>query len=231
MRLPDKLFVGVPASITDAAPPATEHIEISDYAELPDAKGILGFTGQDRALTMLGWHVLTHKRNHPRYEGMVDPPPAHAAVGHFDRSRWTDEAWEQLDALARATDVMAVVFQTPATFKAGEEHATRLENFVAHGMRPGLALAWEWAPRAWPTAKALELCDRIGAIPVLDPTEHPVPDGELVYLRFRGGSKGRTVLRDDDLKKVALEVRDRIGWVVFSNATGAIDAERFAQMI
>ena len=231
MRLPDRLFVGVPAQLSDEHAPDADHLEIGGYAQLPSAKELAAFAGRDRSLTMLGWHVLTHKRSDPRYERMSAPPPTHAAVGHFERSRWTDEAWDELDDLARATDVMAVVFQTPATFKAGDEHATRLENFVAHGMRPGLAIAWEWAPRAWPAARALALCDRIGAIPVIDPTEQAIPDGELVYLRFRGGRNGRKVLKDDDLKAVALEARDRIGWAVFSNATAAVDAERFSQMI
>lgn len=229
MRLPDRLFVGVEATL-DGPTPEAEHVEVGGYAELPTAGELRSFAG-DRTLTMIGWHVLTHRRTDPRYAQMGDPPPQHAAVGHFDRSRWTDEAWEQIDTVARAADVMAVVFRTPSTFKPTAEHATRLENFVAHSTRPGLAIAWEWTARSWPQAKALELCDRIGAIPVIDPCEADIPEGELIYLRFRGGASGRKTLRDDDLKKVALEARDRIGWVIFSNANAVEDAERFRQMI
>lgn len=229
MKLPDRLFVGVESEL-DGGPIPTEHVEIGGYAELPSAEQLMTRAGR-KTITLIGWHVLTHRRTDPRYERMADPPPQHAAVGHFERSRWTDEAWGSIDSLCRATDAMAVVFRTPPTFKASVEHATRLENFVAHGTRPGLAIAWEWAPRSWPQAKALELCDRIGAVPVIDPTETDIPSGELVYLRFRGGPSGRKALRDDDLKTAALEARDRIGWVIFSNTTAGEDAARFAQMI
>lgn len=229
MRLPDSLTVGTPARLDGPAPP-TPHVEIVGYADLPTPADIGAFAG-DRTISLGGWHVLTHRRSDAHYKAMADPPPEHAAVGHFERSRWTDEAWEQVDLLARAVDAQAVVFATPASFKATTEHATRLENFVAHATRPGLAICWEWAPGSWPERKALDLCDRIGAIPVVDPTESEVPGGELIYLRFRGGAKGRKALRDDDLKTVALEVRDRIGWVIFSNATAAVDADRLLQML
>lgn len=228
MRFPDELFVGVSATIDD--PPDTAHLEIGDYVELPSAAR-LNELGKVHTLTLAGWHVLTHPRTDPRYALMADPPPDHAAVGHFERSRWTDEAWEQLDRITRATDVMAVVFDTPASFKRSEDHAIRLENFVAHGARPGLSIGWEPARGSWPAKDMLELCDRIGAVPVVDPTESPIPEGEYVYLRFTGGKSGRKVLKDDDLKSVALEARDRLGWVVFSNATALEDAERFRAML
>ncbi|HVL32292.1 MAG TPA: hypothetical protein VM600_01790 [Actinomycetota bacterium] len=230
MKIPDRLYVGVPCA-RGAKLENGMLAEIGgDYADLPDAKTLRKELG-DRSLTMIGWFVMTHRRTDPRYKQMKSPPPEHAAVGHFERSRWTDEAWEHTDKVARALDVQAAVLQTPPSFKATAEHALRLENFIAHAMRPGLALAWEWAAGSWPERKALELCDRIGAIPVIDPTQSPIPEAEYVYLRFRGGAKGKKALKDDDLKQAALAVRDRIGWVLFSNAGGAEDAKRFTDMI
>jgi uncharacterized protein YecE (DUF72 family) len=231
MKIPDRLYVGMPAAQTGDVP-VTDHVELGhDMIDLPDPKVLRGVAG-DRTITLIGWHVLTHRRNDPRYKKMKTAPPEHAAVGHFERSRWTDEAWEQLDVLARAIDAQAVVFQTPPSFKATTEHATRLENFVAHASRPGLALAWEWAKGSWPERKALDLCERIGAVPVVDPAVSQIPaEGEFFYLRFRGGASGRAQIKDDDLKKAALAVRDRIGWVIFSNQTAERDAKRFADMI
>lgn len=230
MIVPDRLFVGASCPLQGPSP-ATPHTEVgADFIDLPSASEIREVIG-DRSTTMLGWHVLTHRRNDPRYREMSDPPPEHAAVGHFDRSRWTDEAWTATDALARELQAHAVVFQTPPTFRASAEYAIRLENFVAHAMRPGLALAWEWAPGSWPERKALDLCERIGAIPVIEPTQADIVDAEFVYLRFRGGKSGRSVVKDEDLKRVALEVRDRIGWVIFSNSTGAQDCDRLLEML
>lgn len=229
MILPDRLYVGAP--VRGGVVPSTDHVEIGyDFTDLPAAADVRAQIGK-RTVSLLAWYVITHRRSDPRYKLMKHPPPEHAAVGHFERSRWTDEAWEATDKLARALDAKAVVLQTPGSMKATTEHATRLENFVAHAARPGLVIAWEPEPGSWPERKLLELADRIDAVPVVDPTLSSIPDTEYVYLRFRGGKSGRTTLKDDDLKKAALEVRDRIGWVIFSNATAEQDAARFNAML
>ena len=230
MILPDRLFVGAP--MRGERVPSTDHVEVgADFGDLPAPADVRSQVGRARTLTLIASCVITHRRSDPRYKLMASPPPEHAAVGHFERSRWTDEAWEQTDKLARGLDAKAVVLQTPPSMKPSAEHATRLENFVAHAARPGLVLAWEWAPGSWPDRKARELAERIDAVPVIDPTEVSIPETEYVYIRFRGGKSGRATLRDDDLKKTALEVRDRFGWVIFSNNAAEQDAQRFQQML
>lgn len=228
--LPEGLAVGVETSLK-GGPPTTPLAEVGgDAIDLPTPDQVKAAAGAARVITLVGWHVMTHRRSDPRYKKMSSPPPEQSAVGHFERSRWTDEAWEQTDALARAVGAQAVLLRTPATFKPTGDHATRLENFVAHASRPGLTVAWEWAKGSWPTPKALELCDRIGATAAVDPIVDPIPDGEFVYLRV--GSRGpKKAIRDDELKKIALEARDRTGWVVFCNAAARTDAERLLDML
>ena len=229
MSEPDRINVGVPVSLSGPEP-ETELAEVgADFCDLPSAAQVRSAVGKSASITLIASHVITHRRSDPRYKGMSDGPPEHAAVGHFERSRWTDEAWERTDGLASALDAQAVVLQTPASFKASAEHATRLENFLAHAMRPRVAIAWEWAKGSWPDRKAIDLCERIGAVAAIDPNTTPIPDGEFVYLRM--GTAARRPLRDDDLKEVALAVRDLMGWVVFSNKQGTEDALRFQQML
>ena len=226
----EELQVGVPVSLK-GPPPGTPLAEVgADFADLPDAKDVHAATGKGTGIALIASHVLTHRRSDPRYRAMKNPPPEHAAVGHFERSRWTDEAWTDTDALARALEAGAVLLQTPASFKASTEHATRLENFVAHAMRPRVSLAWEWTKGSWPDRKALDLCDRIGAVPVVDPLVSAIPENEFVYLRI-GKPTSRKPIKDDDLKEVALQVRDRTGWVVFSNPSGLADARRLLEML
>lgn len=226
----DGLHVGVPVTLK-GPPPGTQLAEVgADFADLPRPADVRAAAGKDCALALIASHVITHRRSDPRYRAMQNPPPEHAAVGHFERSRWTDEAWSETDALARALEAGAVVLQTPASFKASTEHATRLENFVAHAMRPRVTLAWEWIKGSWPDRKALDLCDRIGAVPVIDPITAPIPDTEFFYLRI-GKPSSRKQIHDDDLKEIALQVRDRIGWVVFSNPSGPADARRLLDML
>jgi len=227
---PDGIRVGVPVALK-GPPPGTPLAEIgADFADTPAAKDVRAAVGKQASLALIASHVVTHRRSDPRYKAMSNPPPEHAAVGHFERSRWTDEAWVETDKLAGALEAEAVLLQTPASFKASNEHATRLENFVAHAMRPRVSLAWEWAKGSWPDRKAFDLCERIGAIPVIDPLTTSIPDAEYVYLRI-GKPNGRKPIHDDDLKEVALQVRDRTGWVVFSNPSGVGDAHRLLDML
>lgn len=230
MIAPEGIAIGVPVSLK-GPPPETPLAEVgADFTDLPAAGDVRAACGKKTTITMIGSHILTHRRSDQRYKAMQDPPPEHAAVGHFERSRWTDEAWADTDRLARALEAQAVVFQTPPSFKASTEHATRLENFVAHAMRPRIALVWEWAKASWPDRKAFELCDRIGAIPLVDPVGSEIPDAEFVYLRIgRPGSK--RVPKDDELKDVALRIRDRTGWVIFSGPSGPADARRLLDML
>lgn len=228
--LPEGLAVGVQAPLKGTAATASLAEIGGDAIDLPTPEQVKAAASGARVITLVGWHVITHRRSDPRYKKMTSPPPEQSAVGHFERSRWTDEAWEQTDALARAVGAQAVVLRTPTTFKPTADHATRLENFVAHASRPGLTVAWEWAKASWPTAKALELCDRIGATAAVDPLTDPIPEGEFVYLRV-GSRTPKKAIRDDDLKKIAIEARDRTGWVVFCNSTAGTDAERLLDML
>jgi len=226
----EEIQVGVPVSLK-GPPPGTPLAEVgADFTDLPDAKDVHAAAGKGTGIALIASHVLTHRRSDPRYRAMKNPPPEHAAVGHFERSRWTDEAWTDTDALARALEAGAVLLQTPSSFKASTEHATRLENFIAHAMRPRVSLAWEWTKGSWPDRKALDLCDRIGAVPVVDPLVSAIPENEFVYLRI-GKPTSRKQIKDDDLKEIALQVRDRTGWVVFSNPSGLADARRLLDML
>lgn len=226
----DGIQVGVPVTLK-GPPPGTPLAEVgADFSDLPNAKDIRAAAGKNTTVALIASHVLTHRRSDPRYRAMSNPPPEHAAVGHFERSRWTDEAWADTDGLARALEAGAVVLQTPPSFKASTEHATRLENFVAHAMRPRVSLAWEWTKGSWPDRKALDLCERIGAVPVVDPLTSPIPENDFVYLRI-GKPASRKQIHDDDLKDIALQIRDRTGWVVFSNPSGLADARRLLEML
>jgi hypothetical protein len=227
---PDGIQIGVPVSLK-GPPPGTPLVEGgADFADQPLAKEVRAAAGKGTSVALIASLVLTHRRSDPRYRAMTSPPPEHAAVGHFERSRWTDEAWAETDKLARALSAEAVLLQTPPSFKASAEHATRLENFVAHAMRPRIALVWEWQKGSWPDPKAFDLCERIGAIPVVDPLTSSIPEAEFVYLRI-GRPGSRRQIHDDELKDVALKVRDRNGWVVFSNPSGAADARRLLDML
>ncbi|MHB8513744.1 MAG: DUF72 domain-containing protein, partial [Actinomycetota bacterium] len=143
----------------------------------------------DLALGLVASKVITHPRKDPVYKVPGPDVPDHAAVGHFTRSRWTDEAWERTDAMVRALKAKVVLLRTPPSFKKTAANALALEHFVAHAARPGLEIAWEYSS-GWPESDALATCERLGLIPVVDLNAKSFPPGDL-YARFTGGGTGR----------------------------------------
>jgi uncharacterized protein YecE (DUF72 family) len=228
--IPTEVVIGVADSADSET--ALPYLEIQEtFIEPPEPKGAEQWRKPGRQLGLVAWQVITHPRSSPSYKEMETVIPEHAAVGHFARSRWTDEAWERTDAVARSMRAAAVVLRTPASFRPGGQNELHMENFIAHAMRPALSLAWEWTPGSWNEPRALALAERIGVIPVVDPLDRPVPPGETIYLRVVGGKSGRRSPSDDQLKKLAEQLRDRAGWVVFGNKSAEQDAQRLAQMI
>lgn len=227
---PSGIVVGV--SAPGGASTALPFVEVQDsFVEPPEPAAAESWRAAGRTFAVLAWHVITHPRSSPTYREMRTSIPEHAAVGHFARSRWTDEAWARTDAFARALRAPAVVLRTPPSFRPTPQNQMHMENFVAHALRPGLGMAWEWTPGSWPEARALAFAERIGVIPVIDPMDRPVPQGEAVYARVTGGPSGRRSPSDDQLKKIAERLRDADGWVVFANRSAEQDALRLANML
>jgi uncharacterized protein YecE (DUF72 family) len=177
------------------------------------------------AVGLVCWQVVTHPKAHAVYRADGGEIPDHAAIGHFARSRWTDEAWERMDALARAIRSPVVLLRTPPSFRKTAANATAIENFIAHAERPGLAIAWEWAP-TWPSAAALELCERLDLIP--SGTASAIPQSDRLYLRV---SSGRRPTTEAGLSKIAKAVEGKEGFVVFESPTAWEDARRFAKLL
>ncbi len=183
----------------------------------------------DLGIGLIASKVITHPRKDPVYKVTGHNVPDHAAVGHFTRSRWTDEAWERTDALVRALKAKVVVLRTPPSFRKTAQNALALENFIAHAERPGLEIAWDHGG-LWPAAEAQAICDRLGLIPVVDAGAKTLPAGDL-YVRFSGGAAGRGSPSEAALGKIASSIRERGGFAVFANKSRWEDARRLAKAL
>lgn len=203
-----------------------DFVEVQDtFEEPPDPAQLPAEFREDLTRSLVAWQVITHPRK--AHRGMRTEIPTHAAVGHFTRSRWTDEAWQRMDALARAVGADAIVLRTPPSFTPTADHIQCLENFVANAGRPGQQLVWDWAP-PWPAAQAFAVCERLDLLPAVDPTAGPIPDDEIVYLRV---NRKRGPMPESAMARVADETRGRTGFVVFSGPAAWEDARRFKKML
>jgi uncharacterized protein YecE (DUF72 family) len=222
-----RLHVGCAGFPVDPLAYASEltFVEEQTSFDEPDGPDVAPAGGPELVRSLLAWQVITHPRGRGGYPNILTEIPDHASVGHFVRSRWTDEAWDRMNALARAVGAEAVVFRTPASFTPGTEHEMRLENFVAHADRPGLVLAWEAA--GWDPAQVRSTCERLGMVAVVDPLADGVPDDEIVYLRITAS----TSLSEPDLSGLADGLTGKRGYVVFANASAWEDARLLAKML
>lgn len=221
---------GFPVDPTDYAS-QLEFVEIQESffegAPLDEARRTLDRVAGDLAIGLIASKVITHPRKDPVYKTPGPEVPDHASVGHFTRSRWTDEAWERTDALVRSLRAKVVVLRTPPSFKKSAANALALENFIAHAERPGLEIAWDFGS-AWPMADAMTICERLGLVPVVDANAKSFPAGDL-YVHYAGGATGRTSPSEAALGKLAGELKERTGFTVFSNNARWEDARRLAK--
>lgn len=197
--------------------------------ELDQVKKSLERVAGDLTIGLVASKVITHPRRHAVYKKPGPDVPDHAAVGHFTRSRWTDEAWERTDALLRALRAAVVVLRTPPSFKKTAANALALENFIAHAERPGLEIAWDHGG-TWPEADAVAVAERLGLLIVREMGEATPPEGE-VYVRYAGGARGKTSPTESAIAKVAGSLAGRSGFAVFSNASAWEDARRLAKAV
>ena len=209
------------------------YVEIQEtFHEGPDLaqmKRDLERVAGDLAIGLVASKVITHPRRHAVYKKAGPDVPDHAAVGHFTRSRWTDEAWERTDLLIRALRAAVVVLRTPPSFKKTAANALALENFIAHAERPGLEIAWDHGGE-WPDADAAVVAERLGLLIVRDLTDKAPPAGE-VYMRYTGGATGKTSPTEAAVAKAAGALSGRTGFVAFSNTTAWEDARRLAKAV
>ncbi|GAC1409872.1 MAG: hypothetical protein NVSMB57_02910 [Actinomycetota bacterium] len=183
----------------------------------------------DLSLGLVASKVITHPRKDSSYKIPGPDVPEHAAVGHFTRSRWTDEAWERTDVLVRSLKAKVVLLRTPPSFKKNAANALALENFVAHAERPGLDIAWDFSS-AWSEADAMPICERLGLVPVVDANAKTFPAGDL-YVRYQGGTTGRTSPSEAAIGTLAQKLKDRTGFAVFGNNARWEDARRLAKAL
>lgn len=228
------LNVGCAGFPVEPAEYATQlpYVEIQEtFHEGPDLDAVikdLERVAGDLRIGLVASKVITHPRKDAVYKKPGPDVPDHAAVGHFTRSRWTDEAWERMDVLVRSLRAAVVVLRTPPSFKKTAANALALENFIAHAERPGLEIVWDHGG-TWPDADAAEVAQRLGLVIASDLTG-TIPDGE-VYAVFRGGAKGSTSLSDAASAKAAKKLSGRNGFVVFANKSCWEDARRFSKTV
>jgi uncharacterized protein YecE (DUF72 family) len=194
--------------------------------------------------TVKAWMLITHGYNRMlwrRLRRSLPYPPE--AFRPFEASEAVLWALNVTLEAARALNARAIVFQSPASFKASEQNAARVEAFFKEAGISGFEVYWEPRGSWWSPGEGARLlarvADRAGVNVAGDPLRGRLPPAgqETLYARLHGlGGRGEVNYRykytDADLERLLgiIKAYPR-AYVMFNNVYAFEDAVRFRALL
>ncbi len=195
------------------------------------------------AFTVKAWMLITHGYNKRLWRrlkrSLPYPPEAFEPFSLREPVQWALDV--TLDA-ARVLGARAIVFQTPASFRATEANAARIAEFFRAAGIEGFELYWE--PRGdWWDEENREMLEstasNAGLLLAGDPLRGRIPPRRqgVLYARLHGlGGSGEVNYRykytDDDLERLRGIVSEwPRAYIMFNNVYAFEDAVRFRHML
>ncbi len=184
------------------------------------------------------WQLITHESKSPTYRRLKRPlnDQERASCGAFRDSAIVRAALKRTLECATLLRAKTLLFQCPASFRPDPQNVERLRHFILHVARPecppGLRLAWEPRGGAWTQHAdlAMELCQELELVYVVDPFVDKIATAGPTYLRLHGVSGPRHVYTDDELRRLA-DMTPPDACVMFNNIPRVSDARRFNDLL
>ncbi len=182
--------------------------------------------------TMKAWQLITHEPSSPTYRRlrMNISEEEKKDYGFFKNTEKVDHAWSKTAEFAKAMGAQKILFQSPKSFHPSEGHIKDLKEFFKNIERDSFTLIWE--PRGeWGRRETEDLCEKIGAIPCMDPYDDPLMKGDFVYIRLHGKTGYRYSYSEDDLRELLKRIKPyREAYVMFNNINMYEDAKYFKML-
>lgn len=183
--------------------------------------------------TLKAWQLITHTPASPTYRRLRKPVPADKwdCYGAFRPTKEVEEAWQITLKTAHHLGAGIIVFQCPASFTPEPTHVANLRRFFNRARTDAGKIRLAWEPRgAWSRDMVVDLCTRLGLIPVVDPFKCAPFPGFLRYFRLHGITGYRYRYTDTDLRKLRDWCEDD-SYCLFNNMAMAEDATRFLRLV
>jgi len=184
--------------------------------------------------TLKAWQLITHTSTSSTYRRLRRPLTTieRDGLGAFRSTPIVDEGWRRTVECARILSAMAIIFQSPASFRPTDEHIENLQTFFGRIERPsGIHLMWE--PRGpWPEQQVARLCVELGLVHVVDPFIDDAQTHSPSYFRLHGVTGSRHTYTDDELQWLMTRIPAAGDvYVMFNNLPRVGDAKRFIALM
>ncbi|MEM2461120.1 MAG: DUF72 domain-containing protein [Archaeoglobaceae archaeon] len=160
--------------------------------------------------TLKAWQVITHPPSSPTYR------KANLKVengGFFKPVREVFEAWEVTREIAKALEAKFILFQTPKSFKEGEESLKNMREFFGSIERDFI---FGWEARGWKSDSVKKVCMELSLVHVVDPFDSLPVWGDLRYFRIHKNHE------DEEIFSLV----GKADYVMFNNPFMLRDAEK-----
>lgn len=143
---------------------------------------------QSFEFTVKAWQVITHPPKSPTYrKANLELEDA----GFFKPIKPVFDAWEVTREIAKTLGAKFILFQTPKSFKEGEESFKNMREFFSSIEREFI---FGFEPRGWSVEAVKKVCEELSLVHVVDPFQSQHVHGELRYFRIHENHSEEEVL-------------------------------------
>jgi len=187
------------------------------------------------AFSLKVWQLITHPPSSPTYRRLKRPLTAaeKRLCGGFRLNDLTREAWRTMVALAEAAQAVALVCQTPASFRPEKENLARLRRFFTAVPRGDWKIVFEPRGEGWRADILRPLLAELDLVHGVDPFLTEPLSQDWHYFRIHGRPAYHYGYRytDADLETLRDKLPPGEVMVMFNNVHMAADARRFKRLL
>ena len=191
---------------------------------------------EDFAFSLKAWQLITHPPSSPTYRRLKRPldDAEKALCGGFRLNDLTWRAWDATAHLADLLRAVAVVCQTPASFRPTAENLERMRRFFTAVPRGDWKIVFEPRGGDWTVTILAPLLDELGLVHGVDPFLASPLSRDWHYFRLHGRPAYHYHYRYSEVDLAALKRKlpgEGTVMVMFNNGAMARDARRFKALL
>lgn len=165
--------------------------------------------------------------------GIVIPEEKKENYGGFKLTDEVLNAWKHTLKIARILNAKVILLQSPPSYNENLESIKNIKNFLERVKTKEFLIFWEIRGK-WSDETIKDICEEFEIYQCVDPTIRKPITQKYYYFRLHGGLGYRHTYTQEELEKLADEIRKLNGeeiYVFFNNINMFNDAQKFQALI